>query len=43
MSSIQKLWSELTVIKVAHRINTLKDCDIIYRISKNGFCKKIDY
>jgi ABC-type multidrug transport system fused ATPase/permease subunit len=35
MSAVNKLQKEVTIILIAHRLNTLKNCDIIFKI-ENG-------
>ena len=40
MNSINTLTNELTVIIIAHRISTLKQCDEVYEI-KSGKVKKV--
>ena len=36
MNSIDLLGSELTILMVAHRITTLKNCDYIYELKNGG-------
>lgn len=41
MEAIDKLQGNKTLIIIAHRITTVKNCDVIYEI-KNGKAKKVD-
>ena len=41
MKTINKLDKKYTVIIVAHRINTLKNCDYIYQLDKGNLRKKL--
>lgn len=41
MHSISLLKKEKTIIIIAHRVSTLKDCDIIYEINAGKLSKKI--
>ena len=34
MDAINNLSKEITIILIAHRISTLKNCDIIFKIEK---------
>jgi ATP-binding cassette subfamily B protein len=34
MGAINNLNKEITVIKIAHRLSTLENCDIIFKIEK---------
>jgi ATP-binding cassette, subfamily B, bacterial PglK len=34
MDAVNNLNEDITIILIAHRLNTLKDCDVIYRIEK---------
>jgi ATP-binding cassette, subfamily B, bacterial PglK len=41
MEDINKIYKEqLTIILVAHRINTLKDCDLIYQLEKGEIVRQ---
>lgn len=40
MQSINKLSKKITIILIAHRLNTLKNCDIIYRLDKGELFRK---
>lgn len=40
MQSINKLSKQITIILIAHRLNTLKNCDIIYRLDKGELLRK---
>lgn len=42
MDAINNIGKDLTIILIAHRLSTLKNCDEIYLL-KNGELKKIDY
>lgn len=39
IKSIENLDTDLTIIMIAHRITTLRDCDSVYRLEKGGFTK----
>ena len=39
MEAINNLDEDLTIIIIAHRLNTLNNCDIIFKI-ENGTLKK---
>ena len=39
MSSIEKLKEDITIIIVAHRLSTLKQCDSIYEINNHKLKK----
>ena len=43
MSAIGSLDSDLTIIVIAHRINTLKICDKIFEFNQNGNCSQTTY
>ncbi len=43
MKSIDKLPRELTIIMVAHRLTTVKDCDVIYVLSKGEIVDRGTY
>jgi len=44
MKSILKLKGEITLIMIAHRLTTLKECDVIYEINQGNILKqKNDY
>ena len=43
MQSIEDLGDELTILIIAHRTSTLKGCDQIIKIDKNGSINKIKY
>ena len=34
MDAVNNLNKEITIILIAHRINTIKNCDIIYKLEK---------
>ena len=40
MNAINNLSKDITVIIIAHRINTLEDCDVIYKMEKGEIIKK---
>lgn len=42
MKAIESLNSNLTIIMVAHRVDTLQNCDMIIELEK-GHCKKIEF
>ena len=41
ISMLGKLEKSMTIIMISHRMETLKNCDYIYRVSKNGL-KEVD-
>lgn len=43
MKSIKESRKENTLILIAHRLNTLKDCDVIYHLNKGQIYAKGDY
>jgi ATP-binding cassette subfamily C protein len=43
MKSIDKLPRELTIVMVAHRLTTVKDCDVIYVLSKGEIVDRGTY
>jgi len=43
MEAIQSLGRDLTILIIAHRTTTLKDCDTIVKLDKNNQIKIIDY
>lgn len=40
MNSINNLDNNITIIMIAHRLNTVKDCDIIFKLEKGRLVKK---
>ena len=40
MESIEKLGKDLTILIIAHRVTTLKGCDQVVEVSKDGICTK---
>jgi len=40
MESIEKLGRDLTILIIAHRVTTLKGCDQVVEVSKDGICTK---
>jgi len=34
MDAVNNLSKDITIILIAHRINTVKNCDIIYKLEK---------
>ena len=34
MDAVNKLSKDITIILIAHRLNTLKKCDIIFKLEK---------
>ena len=36
MQAVHALGAEKTIIIVAHRLTTLRDCDVIYRVTDGG-------
>jgi len=43
MKSIATLHEDLTILIIAHRLSTLKNCDFIVEIKENGIIKIIKY
>ncbi len=43
VSEIQALKGKKTIIVIAHRLTTLQNCDVIYRIDKGKIVEKGDY
>ncbi len=43
METINDLGSELTVISIAHRLSTLKSCDLIVELEGGSFAKKMTF
>jgi len=43
MESIDGLGKELTVIMVAHRVSTLKNCKVLYEIKDGGIARSGTY
>jgi ATP-binding cassette subfamily B protein len=42
MSSIEKIDYNLTIIIIAHRISTLKNCDHVYRLVQGRISEKME-
>ncbi len=40
MSAIDSLQGQVTLIIVAHRLSTVKNCDVIYEVKDKGICKR---
>ena len=43
MDSINNLSEEITVIIIAHRLNTLKKCNVIYKLNKGQIIDKLTF
>ena len=43
MENIYNLSKKITIVIVAHRLDTIKNCDIIYRLNKGKIAEKIKY
>jgi ABC-type multidrug transport system fused ATPase/permease subunit len=43
MKAIQSLGRDLTIVLIAHRLTTLKGCDIIYRFDQGNFVSEGGY
>jgi len=43
MDAIYKLRKDLTIILIAHRLNTLKNCDIVFKLDKGRLIKQGKY
>jgi ATP-binding cassette, subfamily B, bacterial PglK len=43
MKSIESLKKEVTVLIIAHRLTTLKNCDKIFRLNKDGAIESVNY
>jgi ATP-binding cassette, subfamily B, bacterial PglK len=43
MESVQNLGHEITIIIIAHRLSTVRDCDIIYRLDNGNIVSKGTY
>ena len=39
MEAINSLSKDITIILIAHRLNTVKDCDIIFKFEKGQIIK----
>ena len=42
ISSIEKIDRNITIIMIAHRISTLKNCDLVYRLENGSITKKLE-
>ena len=42
MSSIEKIDRNITIIMIAHRISTLKNCDLIYKLEHGSITNKME-
>ena len=42
MSSIEKIDRNITIIMIAHRISTLKNCDLIYQLGHGSITNKME-
>ena len=40
MNEIKKLGKNITIILVAHRLNTVKNCDIVFKFEKGELVKQ---
>ena len=43
VDAIQQLSRQKTIITIAHRISTVKDCDVIYVLEKDGIADQGSY
>jgi ABC-type bacteriocin/lantibiotic exporter with double-glycine peptidase domain len=43
MQAIESLGRDLTIVLIAHRISTLRDCDVIYRLNKGCIVSQSNY
>ena len=43
MDAINNLDKNMTIILIAHRLNTVKDCDIIFRLDKGKLISQFNY
>ena len=43
MQAVNNLDKDITIILIAHRLNTVKNCDIIFQIEKGKLIKKGTY
>ena len=42
MSAINNLKGKKTLIMIAHRLSTVKDCDVVYKVEKGGMIRKVN-
>lgn len=42
MRAINNLKGKKTLIMIAHRLSTVKDCDVVYKVEKGGMIRKIN-
>ena len=40
MNAINNLGKDITIILIAHRLNTVKNCDTIFKLEKVSLCLK---
>ena len=43
MDAIYKITDDITVIIIAHRLNTIKNCDKIFKLEDGKFIREIKY
>jgi ABC-type bacteriocin/lantibiotic exporter with double-glycine peptidase domain len=43
MNKIRNLKKNITIIIIAHRLNTVKNCDVIFKLEKNGSIVKKNF
>ena len=43
MEAINNLSKDITIILIAHRLNTIKNCDKIFKLEDGKFIREIKY
>ena len=41
MDALNNISKDITIILIAHRLNTVKNCDIVFKVEKGEFLKEI--